>query len=55
MASVERLKRQIKGPVIQSTLKRKIGYGDENKRNTRVKPSTENNEDMDISVTGSRV
>ena len=54
IASVERMKQQIKGPMVQSTLKRRTGYSDDNKRRTHAKTSTGNNEDMEISATGSQ-
>ena len=52
MASIDRMKQQIKGPVIQSTLKRRTGYSDDNKWHTHTKTSIENNGDMEISATG---
>jgi hypothetical protein len=51
IACVERMKQQIKGPIIQSTLKRKIGYSGDSK-GSRTKLSTGNTDDMDTSAIG---
>ena len=49
MACVERMKQQIKGPIIQSTLKRRTGYSGDSKI-SRIKTSAKNTDDMDTSA-----